>query len=185
MREASEQMLKLINYFLDTLRLEQNLVKFELQQFDLVPLVSSIVHEYKPQTKHDVHLMFKGPQATLPQVYADKKWLKRAIENLLDNSFKFTERGNITLSIAQDNNFIKLLITDTGKGIPNSVRQVIFSKFAQASQDILTREASQGAGLGLYISKLIMQQMHGSVQLEYSEPGNGSTFAISLPIVKL
>jgi len=181
---ASERMLKLINYFLDTLRLEQNLVKYDLQEFDVVQLVAATVHEHQQYVRHDVHLMFKGPQGNLPQVYADKKWIKHVLDNLLDNALKFTERGNVTVSTAYDSQFVKVMVADTGQGIAHEARDVIFKKFAQTKEDILTRETAQGPGLGLYMSKLIMDQLRGSVQLEYSEPGAGSTFSISAPIAR-
>jgi signal transduction histidine kinase len=181
---ASDRMLKLINYFLDTLRLEQKLAKFDLEKFDLVPLVSNTVDAYKQYAKHDVHLMFKGPEGALPQVHADRKWVRHALENLLDNALKFTERGNVTVSLTLDNHHVKIVISDTGQGIPAENREVIFKKFAQTSADILTRDKAVGAGLGLYMARLIMDQMHGSAQLEYSEPGAGSSFSLAIPVAE-
>jgi signal transduction histidine kinase len=181
---ASDRMLKMINSFLDTLRLEQKLVKFEVQNFDVVPLAAEVVKDLKAHSKHDVHLNFKGTESHLTHVYSDKKWIKHALQNLLDNALKFTERGNVTVSALQDGNFIKIIITDTGLGIPQKSREIIFNKFAQTSGDILTRETTQGTGLGLYMARLIMEQLGGSAQLEYSEPGAGSTFSISIPCAK-
>jgi signal transduction histidine kinase len=179
--QASDRMLKLVNYFLDTLRLEQKLVKFEQKQFDIVPLISSVVHAHQENVKHNVHLMFKGSESHIPQIIADKKWVSHALENLLDNALKFTEHGNVTVSLTQETGFVKVIIADTGHGIPREAQKLIFNKFAQTNEDILTRDTLQGAGLGLYMTRLIMDQMHGSVHLEYSEPAIGSTFSISLP----
>jgi two-component system sensor histidine kinase ResE len=180
---SSDRMLKLINSFLDTLRLEQKLVKIEFEKIDVTQILSAIVSDYQEHKKHDVHLMFKNSNATLPQALTDKKWLKHAVENLLDNALKFTARGNVTVSVDSDGSNLKILVSDTGQGIPQSVQQIIFKKFAQSNEDLLTRDTLQGAGLGLYMTQLIMENLNGNVQLEHSEPGVGSVFSLSIPLV--
>jgi signal transduction histidine kinase len=73
------------------------------------------------------------------------------------------------------------LVTDTGKGISIENQRLLFRKFQQASNSLLTRDSTKGTGLGLYISKLIVELSGGKISLESSELGKGSTFVFGLP----
>jgi len=79
---------------------------------------------------------------------------------------------------------LKVFISDTGKGIPVANQNLLFRKFQQAGSSLLTRDTSKGTGLGLYISRLIIEGMGGKIWLEKSDEGKGSTFAFCLPIAK-
>jgi signal transduction histidine kinase len=98
---------------------------------------------------------------------------------------KYTEKGG-SITVAADNigDFIQIKVTDTGKGIPKENRQLLFRKFQQAGKSIYARDASQGTGLGLYISKLMVEGMGGKIELESSEEGKGTTFVFTLPAKK-
>ena len=72
-------------------------------------------------------------------------------------------------------------ITDTGLGISDKNKGRLFKKFQQAGEDMLAREDGQSTGLGLYISKLVLSEMNGTIELERSELGEGSTFFFTLP----
>src|SRR3989304_1320416 len=92
------------------------------------------------------------------------------------------KKGGLTVKIAAEPTFIKILVSDTGKGIPLENQNLLFRKFQQAGSSIYTRDVSRSTGLGLYISKLMVEGMGGKIQLESSEEGKGSTFAFTLPI---
>jgi len=119
--------------------------------------------------------------ATMPAVYADKNRVKQIIYNLLGNAMKFTEHGTITIDARIQGKKLKILIVDTGPGISAAEQRLLFHKFQQSTNNFTTRE-SRGTGLGLYISKLLSEQMGGRISLDHSEPGKGSTFAFTLPI---
>ena len=82
------------------------------------------------------------------------------------------------------NDKVKLLVSDTGIGVSQENQARLFKKFEQAGESALSRDVSQGTGLGLYISRQMMEAMGGSVSLVKSELGKGSVFAIEVPIKK-
>ncbi len=78
---------------------------------------------------------------------------------------------------------LKVVVSDTGPGIPIENQKLLFHKFQQAGSSLLTRDTTRGTGLGLYISKLLAQGMSGSLRFESSTLGKGTTFSFTLPIV--
>ena len=102
--------------------------------------------------------------------------------NLINNALAYTEKGSITLSLEAAEKNVYITITDTGKGIAPENQTLLFRKFKQASSAILSRENTKGTGLGLYISKLLVEQMDGTIELVESVLGKGSTFRFSLPL---
>jgi signal transduction histidine kinase len=107
--------------------------------------------------------------------------IKQVIYNLIGNSSKFTEQGSITVSGQADDHFIYVSITDTGRGMAPEAQKLLFRKFQQAGSSLLERDTTKGTGLGLYISKQIIELSGGKIGLAKSEPGVGSTFTFSLP----
>ena len=98
----------------------------------------------------------------------------------MSNSIKFTNvGGSITITARKENNDIILSVTDNGIGIPKDKQGSLFTKFAQ----VATKDQHVGTGLGLYITKLLVEEFGGKIGLE-SELGKGSTFWFELPLVK-
>jgi signal transduction histidine kinase len=120
----------------------------------------------------------------MPEVSADQERVKKVLYNLIGNSIKFTEKGGVTVSMQKMPDHVKVLVKDTGLGVSEEYRQLLFKKFQQAGQRILTRDAATGSGMGLYISKLIIEAMHGTITIENTKLGEGSTFAFTMPVAK-
>jgi signal transduction histidine kinase len=78
--------------------------------------------------------------------------------------------------------FVTISVTDSGIGIPKERWDLLFRKFQQAGENIYTRDTSRSTGMGLYISRLMVEGMGGKIWLERSEPGKGSTFTFTLPV---
>ena len=114
-------------------------------------------------------------------VYADKNRIQQVIFNLLDNASKFTEKGEITLSIIENDetnsndkyNNITIRIQDTGKGLDSEILPRLFKKFSTKSE--------RGTGLGLYISKNIVEAHGGKIWAENTSNGKGAVFVFTLP----
>lgn len=111
---------------------------------------------------------------------ANLNWLQGAIRNILNNSFKFTEAGEIKLAARQTGKKLVITITDSGTGIKPSELPKLFTKFHRGT-DVLTYDY-EGEGIGLYLSKLIIAEHNGTITAE-STLGKGSTFVVTLPIV--
>ncbi|EGW39718.1 ATP-binding protein [Desulfosporosinus sp. OT] len=99
--------------------------------------------------------------------------------NLIGNAIKFTERGNVTVSAAEDDQFVKIIIEDTGLGIAKEKQEKLFNAFTQGDSEISRQYG--GSGLGLYISRQLTERMKGTIILEWSEPEQGTSFSVRLP----
>ena len=130
-----------------------------------------------------ISLMFQRPQESPTNVMGDRDRSKEVLLNLCNNSIKYTDKGSVVISIDKQSALVKILISDTGKGIPEENKSLLFRKFQQASNNILTRDNTRSTGLGLYISKLLAEGMGGSITLEKSTIDVGSVFAFNLPLV--
>jgi signal transduction histidine kinase len=108
-------------------------------------------------------------------VEADKGRLTQVISNLLSNAFKFTQEGSIIISVKKVNHSINISIKDTGSGIDPAILPVLFTKFAK-------EKLSPGTGLGLYISKSIIEAHGGIIWANNNRDGRGATFAFSIPL---
>src|SRR6185436_10160738 len=166
-------------------RLEQGRLKFEPEAFGIKEVVTAVLYELKAVAKEKgVQLKVAPGIATAPPIFADKNRVKQIVYNLVGNALKFTDTGAITLDARVEGKLLKTLVTDSGPGISKDDQRLLFRKFRQvgSTANSLTRELSRGTGLGLYISKLLCDQMGGWVALEHSELGQGTTFSFSLPL---
>jgi signal transduction histidine kinase len=182
--QASIRLITIVNDFLDISRLEVGKVQFKSESYDLLNLIQEVIKGYSVNAQEkNLYLRFEEPEKPLPKVFADKDRTKQVLINLIGNSFKFTDKGGVTLQAQNiDGKFLKVLVADTGQGISKDAQKLIFRKFQQAEQNIYTRDTSGGTGLGLYIAKLIVEGMGGKICLEKTEIGKGTIFSFTLPI---
>lgn len=181
--DSSVRLITIVNDFLNTSRLEQGKIDFKIEPVDPADLVHEVIKELQAGDT-GAKVPFESNLKTVPDVLADHDRLKEVLINLVGNAVKFTDAGSITIGLALDGKNVKLSVTDTGKGIPVGSQGLLFHKFQQASNNILTRDATRSTGLGLYISKLLMTGMGGEIFLEKSAAGKGATFTVLIPSVK-
>src|ERR1039458_5813880 len=187
MHTSSIRLIEIVNDFLDVSRLEQSKVNFTYVSVDIDKIIESVAYEMNALLK-EKNIYLKVDELTLdtlPPVWADENRLKQVVYNLVGNSAKFTEKdGSITISatLSPDKDFVKVLVTDTGHGMSQDSQKLLFHKFQQASSSLITRDTTRGTGLGLYISKMIIESMGGVIKLEHSEEGKGSVFSFTVPV---
>lgn len=180
--ESSIRLIGIVNDFLDVSALEQGKIKITPEDFALSEVVNDVGHELQQLCESKgIRFVVEDSVLALPMVRADKQRIKQVIYNLVGNATKFTEQGTISISGQFDDKFATIHVTDSGRGMSPESQKLLFHKFQQASSSILTRDTTKGTGLGLYISKLIVELSGGSIMLERSEVNQGSTFAFSLP----
>ena len=181
---SSIRLIDIVNDFLNVSRLEQGKIDFNTTEFDLVDLVKESVTEFEGSAleKHVV-VRFEGQEGVAMNVKADRDRTKQVILNLISNGLKFTESGEVVSTIVRDGDMVRYRVKDSGRGIPQDNQPLLFHKFQQAGSSLFTRDTTKGTGLGLYISKLIIEGMKGKIWLEKSEEGVGSEFCFTLPIV--
>jgi len=182
MLTSSERLIRMVNDFLDMSRLEQKSSNIIAEAFDLTQIISEAAKELQElAAKKNLELRFDVPKEALPTVMADKDHVMQVLINLIANAINYTHEGSIVISVKSFSTFLKVLITDTGTGISPQNQALLFRKFQQAGNSRLVRDVT-GTGLGLYISKLIIEEMGGVIALEESIVGKGSTFSFTLPL---
>lgn len=182
--EASTRLINLVNDYLDTAKLEQQKIEFVKETFDLPSLVQEAIDQLKnTAAAKGLYLRLEKPKEELSPAVADKARTNQILFNLLGNAIKFTQKGGVQIKITRDGGFLAAWVVDTGVGVSSIGQRMLFKKFQQAGEQILTRETT-GSGLGLYIAKLLVEGMGGKIYLESSEVGKGSSFVFTLPTAK-
>ncbi len=193
---AGTDLLSLINDILDLAKIESGTVTLDIAPERFSGLQDYVERTFR-QVAQDKGLGFTMDAAPgLPAViHTDEKRLQQVLKNLLSNAFKFTEKGNVALRIFLAKSgwtsghvqldaaerVVAFAVTDTGIGIPENKRKVIFEAFQQA--DGTTSRKYGGTGLGLSISRELTRLLGGEIRVE-SEPGKGSTFTFYLPLTQ-
>jgi len=176
---------RLSTNILDATRIESQTLRLEKERFDIRDLIPSIIEDYKERikdnTNNKVELIYAN-DANLKNnnpivVEADKERIIQVISNLISNSIQFTNQGYISLNIVADNDSNGVIVTvrDTGTGINPEILPKLFSKFVTRSQ--------RGTGLGLFISKSIIEAHGGRIWAENNiSDGQGTIFCFTLPL---
>jgi signal transduction histidine kinase len=173
------RLLVIISNLLDITRIEAGRVDLLLRPTDLANLIQSAVAEQWPQLEAKRLDITLDLPAALPHALCDETRAAQIMTNLLSNAIKYTpDGGRITISLQAvvAEGALRLAVSDTGVGIPPADQAQLFSRFFRAATASLT--GATGAGLGLYISRLLVELHGGRIWLE-SEPGRGSTFYVT------
>ena len=187
-RESAQDLLGLVNNLLDLSRIESGRTDLILQSFDLHGLVGELVGQLKPLA--DAKHVELGAAVLIDNavIRTDRGKLKQILINLVGNAIKFTDHGKVTISISTDTNApagetpasprLAISVQDSGIGIPTDKLGRIFEKFYQV--DGSPHRSHEGTGLGLYITKQLLDLLAGRVDIR-SAVGKGTTVTISLP----
>ena len=179
---SSTRLINIVNDFLFVSELEQGKISARKKPADLVSVVSGVTHMFQDDAKKQgITLHIEKPK-TAAVIPIDENHVEHILRDLLSNALRFTKSGGITVTIKMGHDKASVVVTDTGGGIPVENQHLLFRKFQQASHDILTRDSSQSTGLGLYISRLLAEQMGGTLYLKETTVGKGSTFVLEVPI---
>jgi signal transduction histidine kinase/CheY-like chemotaxis protein len=166
----------LVDSLLDISKLDAGAVKPERQSVPVRTLIERIEADYRPVAR-DKGLAFRALAADV-LVNTDPVLLERLVRNLVDNAFKCTVEGSVTLAAEIHESTVRIAVCDTGWGIPAGERERIFEEFYQIGNP--ERDRSQGLGLGLAIVQRLVRLLGLEFTLE-SETGRGSTFAVAMP----
>lgn len=178
---ASQQLMALIENLLSVSKIERGVFGVQVQPLNWVDDVKEIVEVFKDRAEEKKQtLEFIPPTTSIPVIRADKLRINEVLSNLLGNAIAYTpERGKITVSVEVNDSLVTTHIQDNGVGIPPEALPHLFTKFFRISGKL--EQGSKGTGLGLYISKSVVDMHHGKIWVE-SKLGQGSTFSFSLPI---
>jgi signal transduction histidine kinase len=169
---------RLASDILDVAKIESQSLKLNKERFNLKEVLESAVQDLvdyiannNNENNPSLRVLYKASDVI---VEADKERITQVISNLLSNALKFTEEGYISVSAENKGKDILVTVKDTGVGIDQEVLPRLFSKFITKSE--------KGTGLGLYISKNIVERHGGKIWAENNADGKGATFSFSIPI---
>jgi two-component system sensor histidine kinase VicK len=177
----AERLQQLIEDILDVTKIESQSLHLKNERFSLNDLILSVISEYKTQIKREQnHIKISFLPRENFSIKGDKGRISQVLSNLLRNAIKFTkENGSVVISADRkkegDRFFVVVSIKDTGTGIDPVILPRLFTKFASRSE-------GGGTGLGLYISKSIIDAHRGEIWSENKIKGRGATFCFSLPL---
>lgn len=167
-----------INNILNTSRYDRRHLKMHLEETTLAAVYDTIKDDMALRASSQNRLINVNIPADLPTIPADTASLSEVFSNLIDNAIKYSnEGGAINVTAAVKGDMVELYVEDHGIGMPGNVVSNLFQKFYRSHR---SRETVAGTGIGLYISKAIVESHGGTIQVR-SEEGKGSTFIVSLP----
>ncbi len=179
-RHSSKLLLGLINDVLNIARIEARQISYNVSDFDVRTLLEALEALMTPLYQN-AGIELSIATQTSASVRADYEKTQQIMLNLLGNALKFTPAGgSVRVTTVADGEFVKFVVTDTGRGIPRDKLDVIFEAFVQIDRH-RTHESLQGVGLGLAISRDLARGMQGDITVA-SKEGEGATFTLSLPL---
>lgn len=180
--KSSARMLNTITDLIEISRIESGQTEVNLSLINIDGQLDSMYAIFKPEAdKKGVHLIINNSSETEePHIRTDREKLDTILTQLLKNAVKYTKKGSIEIGYEPKGKYLEYYVKDTGIGIEKDKQQSIFGRFTQADNSL--SKIYEGAGLGLSITKAYVEMLGGAIWVE-SEPGNGSTFYFTLPLV--
>ncbi|MCL5795015.1 MAG: ATP-binding protein [Patescibacteria group bacterium] len=185
---SSLHLSELVQDLLNVSRIEQNRIKIEPKEMNIIEMIKQVIQELMPKVKEKkLSLNFNRISSKIlknkQNVFADPERVHQILVNLLGNSIKYSEKGVVEVKLGtctnKNNKQILVEVIDSGIGIPKNDLKKLFNKFFRASN--ATASSAEGSGLGLYITKSFVELMGGSIWVN-SKEGKGSIFSFSLPL---
>ncbi len=175
---SGEHLLMLINDILDLSKIEADKLELNPKDFRLPEFLKDIVDLFRMRAKQkDIEFVYEQGAQLPATVHADEKRLRQVLLNLLSNALKFTQQGRVSFKVSPTSSQIYFSVTDSGEGIAAENLETIFLPFRQVSD----QNYQEGTGLGLPISKRLVNMMGGELQVE-SVLGSGSRFWFKIPL---
>lgn len=172
---------RIINDVLDLSKIEAGRVDIELIEFNLHQIIEEVIELFKPQcTAKNISITYDKKNLDVNKIISDCNRLRQILNNIIGNAIKFTEKGEITISVSKaqetpEQNCFEILIKDTGIGLTTEEMNKIFHPFIQAGT---TQAKKQGSGLGLVLARRMAEALGGDVELVSTTPGFGSVFSV-------
>lgn len=177
---GSIKMIQLIKNLLDASRIDENKMLLSTEKTDFVKLVQEVVYDLSSFAKAKNSSISLSVKGDIPFLFIDPTRVQQVVTNLVYNAIRYTKgKGDLRITIERDRNKIIFACADDGVGILGKEKNKIFTKFYRSPRVVAL--ATDGSGLGLFISKAIIEQSGGTIWFT-SRPGRGTTFYFTLPV---
>lgn len=187
-KNSIENEIKLIDTLLSSAKLEGKKIELNRERLSLPEQIENVLHGYEYQIKQKGLRVMLDLDENTKDVYADKVRVVEIIDNLLSNSIKYTDTGSIIIKTESTDDYVKVSVIDSGKGIPEKEIPRLGTKFHRIENYItggsnfnIVRPG--GTGLGLYVVYALIEMMSGKIWV-HSQVGKGTTFTFTLPVYK-
>lgn len=179
---STERLINLVNDMLNISRIESGRISITPTVLDMKALVSDVIAEVETKAK-EKNLLVSMIDSQVPKVFADPDKVHQVLLNLVGNAMKFTPNsGSIAISFFSDGITLETSVKDNGAGITPEDMAKLFKKFGKLDNSYVAAAASGGTGLGLFISKSLIDLMHGKIWARSDGQNKGSIFTFSLPV---
>lgn len=173
--DQADKLRFLIGALVKLSRLENGIIALHPKKDNLDFVIKQVEQQYLPQTM-EKGLTLKVLSSDVEACF-DRKWTVEALCNLVDNAIKYTDKGEIRISVIPYEMYVRVNIEDTGIGIPEEELSKIFSRFYRVD----VKEQQEGVGIGLYLTREILKNQGGYIKVS-SKVGKGSVFSVFLPV---
>ena len=179
--KTNNRTIKLVNDLLDVAQIEEGKYLSKTKLSNIKEVIQSVVDDYKEKLKErKLRLEIKNPEEQLPKVMIDVEKMKIVVKNIVDNAVRYTlPNGKISITIKSDKKEIEIRIQDTGLGIPQNQQGEVFTRFFRGAN--IMKIDTEGTGLGLYLTKNIIEAHGGRIWFE-SKENKGTTFYFTIPL---
>jgi signal transduction histidine kinase len=178
---VTDRLIRLVNNMLNVSRIEEGRLVYQVEQVNLSTVAQSVFNQFRPEAERkQLEYKLEIPQALRDKVEVDPDRVQEVVGNLVSNAIKYTEKGFVKIILSQaSDQAVRFEVADSGPGISAEEQSKLFGKFYRAESSV---GKTTGTGLGLYISKLLVEKFSGKIGLT-SEVGKGSIFWVELPLV--
>lgn len=175
---SNERMIRLVNQLLDASRIGFGTLAYKPEVVHIDDVVELMLRDITPEIKNSGVKLETKVDKHLPVIHMDRTWVQVILQNLVSNALRYSQPGqSVIVSITNQNNEILIKVKDSGCGIPVSQQSKIFTKLFRA--DNARQLVGEGSGLGLYITKALVEQVGGKIWFESAE-NKGTTFYVKL-----
>ena len=180
--DQANKLLNQISIILDVAKVQGGKLTLKKTEGNIGNVVKEEITLFEPEAKRKNINLIANIKGDLPTFFFDNVRITEAVNNILSNSLKYTnENGKITVEVNSDGGNIIITVSDNGIGIPKEKQSVLFTKFGEVNNNTNKQSPKLSSGLGLYITKWIIETHGGTIKID-SEEGKGTTTTITLPI---
>lgn len=198
---SNERLINLVEDLLNVSRIESGRMEYVFRKCKVEDIIKNLYDTFSVIAKgKGLYLHLNFPENPLPEIEVDEVKTREVVSNLIDNALKYTKRGGVTVKAELLNNrewnvshmggkpetlngnLVKISVSDTGMGVPDTELPYLFSKFSRGKDT--SRLHVTGTGLGLYVGKSMIEAQHGRIYVESEGSGKGAKFIIELPVAQ-